>query len=430
MPRDAAAATAARRAALQVLAGCRRGQMFEPAFEAAAGTLAERDRRLAHELAAGVLRRQTELDRALAPLVTRDWEKVPPALRDILRLGAYQLRALDRVPPHAAVATSVALARQAQGERASGFVNAVLRKLAANPSLPDDESGSTSSTHPTWLLDRWRARFGPENTAALVEWNDTRPRLAVQPARTSLPELVARWRDQGVQVTPAPYDAGVYVDARRPDQLEGFEEGAFLVQDPAQALVARYAGVGDTLAYDACAAPGGKTLALSHQGTRVVAGDKSRLRVTRLRHNLARAGRGAEWALVADAAHPPIREVAAVLLDAPCLGTGTFARHPDARWRVDPGGLEQLVEQQRALLDAVASIVRPGGMLVYATCSLEPEENACQVEAFLGRHPEFQREPNRDLPPDLLTPAGDLAILPFKHRMDGAFAARLRRIPA
>lgn len=422
MPPANADVTAARRAALRILEGCRRGQLFEHALNDVAPGLEERDRRLAHELAAGVLRRQGALDQRLAPLVTRDWEKVPEPLRDILRLGAYQLESLTRVPPHAAVATSVTLARAVSGERAAGFVNAILRRVAAQH-LPIEQL----STHPAWLLERWTARYGADATAELVRWNDTKPRLAVQPAREPLEPLIEQWTKAGVGVEPAPRGMGYYVDARRPDQLEGFERGAFLVQDPAQAMVARFAYSGPGLVYDACAAPGGKTLALSHQGARVIAGDRSRLRLSRIRQNAARAGSGREFPLVGDAAAPPIRTVDTVLLDAPCLGTGTFARHPDARWRVTPDALQSLAANQRIMLGALAPLVRPGGMLVYATCSLEPEENECQVEAFLAGHPEFHREPNPNVPADLLSPLGDLAILSFRDRMDGAYAARLRR---
>lgn len=415
--------TSARRAALRILESCRRGQLFEHALNDVAPGLDDRDRRLAHELAAGVLRRQGVLDQRLALLVSHDWKKVPEPLRDILRLGAYQLESLTRIPPHAAVATSVNLARAVSGQRSAGFVNAILRKVAAQqPSIDSDPA-----THPSWLLERWLARFGPENTAALVRWNDSRPRLAVQPAREPLEPLVERWHATGITAESAPYGSGFYVEARRPDQLEGFDRGAFLVQDPAQAMVARFAYSGPGTVYDACAAPGGKTLALTRLGSSVVAGDRSRLRLKRIKENLARAGNGREFPLVADATAPPIRRVDSVLLDAPCLGTGTFARHPDARWRVTPDALATLVENQRAMLEAVAPLVRPGGMLIYATCSLEPEENECQVEAFLTNHPEFHREPSPAVPTDLLSPRGDLTILPFRDQMDGAYAARLRR---
>jgi 16S rRNA (cytosine967-C5)-methyltransferase len=158
-----------------------------------------------------------------------------------------------------------------------------------------------------------------------------------------------------------------------------------------------------------------------------VAGDVSRARVRRLAENLARAGSGREHPVVADARHPPVRPAGAVLLDAPCLGTGTFARHPDARGRVTEAGLVSLVRLQEELLERAAGAVAPGGLLIYSTCSLEPEENERQVARFLARHPEFQREASDTFPPALLSPEGDLMILPQRDHMDGAFAARLRR---
>jgi 16S rRNA (cytosine967-C5)-methyltransferase len=158
----------------------------------------------------------------------------------------------------------------------------------------------------------------------------------------------------------------------------------------------------------------------------VISADVHPTRLRRLRENLVRAGTGRELPLVADAEHPPVRQVDAVLLDAPCLGTGTFARHPDARWRVTPAALATLAARQAALLDAVADRVRPGGLLVYATCSLEPEENAEQVDRFLERHPGFEREPPAGFPASLLTESGDLMTLPQRDAMDGAYAARLR----
>jgi 16S rRNA (cytosine967-C5)-methyltransferase len=158
-----------------------------------------------------------------------------------------------------------------------------------------------------------------------------------------------------------------------------------------------------------------------------VAADVSRRRTARLAENLRRAGSGRELAVVADAAHPPIRHADVVLLDAPCLGTGTFARHPEARWRASESALAELARKQRDLLEAAADTVTDGGLLVYATCSLEPEENTRRVDAFLAAHPEFTREPSDAFPPALLTPEGDLMILPHRHGIDGAYAARLRR---
>ncbi|MGH7628489.1 MAG: 16S rRNA (cytosine(967)-C(5))-methyltransferase RsmB [Gemmatimonadales bacterium] len=425
---------AARRAALEVLRDVGRGRPLDAALAETLRALSDPDRRLAHELAAGVLRRRTGLDRRLALLVPRGLARVDPAVRDVLRLGAYQLTALDRIPPHAAVGTSVALAREAAGPQAAGFVNAVLRRLgggAARDDAPAVERGAGLAerySHPAWLVRRWEARFGREATARLLEWNNTRPRLVLQPARAPVDRIVAELRAAGVAVEPAPHHAGIVVDASRPDRLPGYARGDFTVQDPAQSLVARYAAVpAGARVYDACAAPGGKTIGLARSGARVISADVHPTRLRRLRENLARAGSGRELPLVADAAHPPVRPVDAVLLDAPCLGTGTFARHPDARWRVAPAALASLSARQAALLGGVADRVRPGGLLIYATCSLEPEENTEQVERFLRKHPEFERERPVDFPAALLTEAGDLMTLPQRDAMDGAYAARLRR---
>jgi 16S rRNA (cytosine967-C5)-methyltransferase len=159
----------------------------------------------------------------------------------------------------------------------------------------------------------------------------------------------------------------------------------------------------------------------------VVAGDVSPSRARRLQENLARAGSGREHVIVADGRRPPVRPTKAVVMDVPCLGTGTFARHPDARWRVTPEALESLVRLQAELLDRSAAVVAPGGLLVYSTCSLEPEENQSQVERFLQAHPEFRRETTGAVSPDLLSPESDLMVLPHRHGTDGAYAARLRR---
>lgn len=381
-----------------------------------------------------MLRHSDGLDDALIPLLKRGLDATDPVVRDILRLGAYQLLRLERVPRHAAVATAVELTREAVGDHATGFVNAVLRRVTAEAPITDPAgeigvaaSLARESSHPEWLVGRWLTRFGEAETRALLEWNNQHPPLVVQPSDGSIDALASRFDQAGVRHFRAPHGAGLVVEETHPDRLPGFADGAFFVQDPAQALVVRFAGIpkGATV-YDACAAPGGKTMALARTAGAVVAGDAARRRVPRLRENLARTGSGRAWPVVADAFHPPVREVDAVLLDAPCLGTGTFSRHPDARLRVRADALARIVTEQERLLDAVATRVRPGGMLCYATCSLEIEEDGAQVDAFLMRHPEFRRAPidGLDLP---LTAEGDLLILPQRHGMDGAFAARMVR---
>jgi 16S rRNA (cytosine967-C5)-methyltransferase len=430
---DTAEGLAPRRAALNVLAQVRQGRSLEAALDGALRKLDEADRRLAHEIAAGVLRRQSALDARLAPLVTRGWSRVPARLQDVLRLGAYQLIELDRVPAHAAVDTSVSLAREDAGPRAGGFVNAVLRRVGPE-SLETPAAGESAAklaqahSHPLWLVQRWIGRFGLAETERLLAWNDRRPRLVLQPAREGLAALERRWREVGIATEPAPFGAGIMTDRRRPEELPGFSEGAFVVQDPAQALIAWYADLPAGVAlYDAAASPGGKTIRFGREAAVVLAGDVNRLRVSRLVRNLRRAGSGREHAVVADARRPPVRQVGAVLLDAPCLGTGTFARHPDARLRVTPEALGRLQGLQADLLHHASEVVAPGGLLIYSTCSLEPEENEWQVDQFLARHPEFHREPSETFPPSLMSQEGDLTVVPQRHEMDGAYAARLRK---
>jgi len=387
--------------------------------------LAERDRRLAYELSAGVLRRQRELDDAL------DLGRTDPRLHDVLRLGAYQLRWLSRVPSHAAVSTSVELARETVGEESTGYVNQALRKVVGARST---EQGAESS-HPDWLVARWRARYGPDETQRLLAWNDSRPTITLQPVRWSTAQLQEALRASGVTVEQAPFAAGLSVAAAPSSvlpalrDLSGFTEGAFIVQDPAHSLVCRYAAIPrGEFVYDACAAPGGKAVALEAAGARIVAGDARLERLPRLAETTRRAG-VAIRCLAANLEAAPIREdsLAAVLVDAPCSATGTMRRHPDARWRLHPAVFARAAARQLRLLQAAAPLVRPGGLLIYATCSLEPEENESVVESFLSRHADFSRASSNAVPAELLTAAGDFQSLPQRHGIDGAYAARLLR---
>jgi 16S rRNA (cytosine967-C5)-methyltransferase len=422
-----------------MLDAVRGGATLQGARDGALANLVERDRRLAYELAAGVLRRRSQLD-GMLELATAN-----PRLHDVLRLGAYQLRALARVPAYAAVSTSVELAREVAGEKAARYVNQALRKVARDAlkdSLTVAGTGmrDAEETHPLWLVERWRVQFGHSDTKRLLTWNDSRAPLTLQPARWDVATLRARLTEAGFGVREAPCGAGVVVQAGAthpasrippPAQLPGFAEGGFVVQDPAHALVCRYAAFPPgTMVYDACAAPGGKSVALERGGASVVAGDGRRERVGRLVETARRAGVAIQVA-VADLLAAPFRSeaLAAVLVDAPCSATGTMARHPDARWRVTQRAIARAAARQRALLAAAAALVRPGGLLVYATCSLEPEENSDIVTEFLARHPQFARVPAAGaVPADLLTPAGDFQSLPQRHRMDGAYAARLGRV--
>jgi 16S rRNA (cytosine967-C5)-methyltransferase len=401
---------------------------FSDARDRTVGPLPERDRRLAYELSAGVLRWRRDLDHAL------DLRHADPRLHDILRLGAYQLRRLERVPAHAAVSTSVELARETAGEPAARYVNQALRRLAGAASTDQERRGRGAvASHPDWLLTRWRERFGTGETERLVAWNDAKPKLVLQPVRWDTTTLRTRLAAAGYAAVEAPFDAGLVVSRTPPAPLRslpGYSEGAFIVQDPAHALVCRFAAVpAGARLYDACAAPGGKAVALATTGARVTAGEGRRERLPRLRETLDRTG-VAVPIVAADLLSAPFRPGTwdAVLLDAPCSATGTMARHPDARWRITAAAIARLARRQATLLEAAAPLVRAGGVLVYATCSLEPEENERQVEAFLERHSEYERSAAQAVvSADLVSAAGDFQSLPHRHGIDGAYAARLMR---
>lgn len=366
----------------------------------------------------------------------RGLDKTDTTLVEILRLGAYQLVALGGVPDYAAVSQAVDQARAARGAKAAGFVNAVLRRVAAEgasdrafPSRDEDPVGflSTWGSHPRWLVERWLERWSFEETLQLVEADNRKPDHYLTPVCTSTTELLQTLEASGIEGEAIEGGGGsVRLPAGvAPTQALACAPRA-VVQDPAAALVAAYADVSrGTIVADLCAAPGGKALALG-AGARVVASDRSETRLRMVAENADRANRPVDL-VVADARHPAVRGVDAVLLDVPCTGTGTLARHPDARWRLSPESVEKMVDIQEAMLDGVTSCLNVGGLLVYSTCSLEPEENEVVIGRFLDRHAGFVMEPSDAVDPRFLDGAGCLRVTPQRSGFDGAFAARMRR---
>lgn len=408
-------------AALLVLRRVRDGRRFDTALDEAVTELSPADRRLAHEVAAGVLRHRHALDRRLRPLTSSAWTRVDPDVKDLLRIGAYQLTHLDRIPAYAVLSATVEVAKTAVGHRPAGMVNAVLRRLAAG----DDARTASESTldlaeqhsHPQWLVDRWLRRYGPERTETLLRHNNARPDLTIRPTRWPPDRLRAALQAADLDFDDAPFGVGFTVRSSAVRSIPGFANGAFVVQDPAQAQLLGFAALPSThRVWDACAAPGGKAAVLAAEGYRVIASDHARTRLTLLRETLQR-GAASVPVLAADARHPPFARASldAVLVDAPCSATGTLRRHPDARWRLTEGRIHALVRRQREILDAVADVVGDGGRLVYLTCSLEPEENEEQVDGFLRRYPGFYRE------------GDDLSIFPPDAGTDGGYGARMRR---
>jgi 16S rRNA (cytosine967-C5)-methyltransferase len=426
----------ARSAALEVLRAVRRGVLADRAFERCVDSLAEADRRLTQELAYGVLRLRGRLDHLLAPLVKGGLGRLDSDVIDILRLGAYQLLELDRVPAYAAVSDAVELAKASAGRGAGSLTNAVLRRVNRQyadafrfPERQSDPVGylATWGSHPRWLVERWLARAPLDEVEQLVEYNNTRP--AVHLSIVDRPEeALRRLRGAGIRADPVPQAPNsLRIDAS--ELRRALDLVQAIVQDPGAAAVLDYMALDPgSRVVDLCAAPGGKAALLAARGHQVLAFDVAARRLARIRETRSRLGLSRLLVLRADSTRPPLSGAEVLLLDAPCTGTGTLARHPDGRWRLEVGDLESMTDLQQRLLEAAAQALAPGGLLVYATCSLEPEENEEQVEAFLNRHVDFGLEAPAGgrLSSDLLGAEGELRILPQRHGMDGTYAARLR----
>jgi 16S rRNA (cytosine967-C5)-methyltransferase len=409
----------ARRAALRLLdAVLRRGEPLDLALPAATRALpVPSDRALAHAIAAETLRRLTDLD-ALIDTATRLRLPDDAKARFALRIALVQALALG-TPPHAAIATVLPLVDGGPRKLVHGVFGTLMRQGAALPELP---------ALPATVAERWRAAWGETVAEAAA-----RAIAAPPPLDLSL---------AGADVTApkgerlAPNHVRLHGGGSVPD-LPGFAEGAWWVQDLAASIPARLIGRDAGTALDLCAAPGGKTLQLAAAGWQVTAVDSSEPRLARLRENLTRTR------LDAQVIHADVRDWApaapaqTVLLDAPCSATGIFRRHPDVLYRARPAIVSEMAELQRALLSRAAEWVAPGGTLVYATCSLEPEEGEAQIEAFLSARPDFALRPAQagELPQGITPdPRGWVRTLPGtlaeQGGCDGFFVARLMRASA
>ena len=413
----------------------RAGELLDPAFARIVQQALPRDRAWAQELVYGTFRLRGRIDYLLSGFVKRGLDKLEPDVLDILRLGAYQLLEMHGVPAYAAVSQSVELTRSIKARGAIGLVNAVLQsvrrsgKQMREPSSDEADQLSAWGSHPVWLVERWTRYYGAAATRALMQANNERPELYLRLLGIEASDAVNRLRADGMSAET------VSSVPRAIRLLEGNVVRALelipaVVQDPAAMLVVQFAEFSHEPMADLCAAPGGKSLAATVSDAAppawVLAADVSWARLQRIRENRHRLRSTNLALIVGDARRPPIRVLPQILIDAPCTGTGTLRRHPDGKWRLSESDLAALVVLQREILDGVASCVAPGGLLVYATCSLEPEENEQQVEHFLEQHREFTVEPPR-VRSQAWERDGFLRVWPQEQGFDGAFAARLRR---
>ncbi len=398
--------------------------LTDPALQA----LPQRDRAFARRMTATTLRRLGQLDTILDTLLERPLAPKLHSLRNILRLGLAQLL-FDDVPAYAAVDTTVALTRTLKLNRYIKLANAIMRRAQREASTLRQTPAVPTNT-PGWLWNRWVAHYGPENAAAIAQQH-----LAIPPLDLTVPQDAAAWAERlGGSLLPT--GSLRLTDAGRIDELPGYDEGAWWVQDGAAAIPARLlqAGAG-TPVLDLCAAPGGKTAQLAATGAAVTAVDRGDKRLATLQSNLQRLGLTADCIPADAVTYQPPDKQSHILLDAPCTATGTLRRNPDIAWTRTEDDLQRAAAAQTKLLHAAAKLLGPGGTLVYAVCSLEPEEGEQQVENLLSIEPDLQRGPidARETGglDECITAAGDLRTLPCHLAelggLDGFFAARLRR---
>jgi 16S rRNA (cytosine967-C5)-methyltransferase len=447
----------ARNTVLQVLNTLDRGhQTLDGILDAITANtihLSRRDRSLFNALIFGVLRWRGRLDYIISHFSNTPLKKVEPAVLNILRLGLFQIIYMDRIPDSAAVNTAVELTRKIGALRAAGFVNALLRNAAANyndvafPTLKSDPVAFFATAHslPAWLARRWNHRYNPETLTALCNTVNAIPPITIRTntLKATRQQLMLSLEGDAENISPAPHapDGILMKKLKRPiPELPAFKNGWFQVQDEAAQLVSLLLDPqpGESV-LDACAGLGGKTAHLAqlmkNKGN-IAAMDKDEKKLQQLGHEMQRLGISIVRPTCHDLNLTPgtkLRgEFDRILLDAPCSGLGVVRRNPDIKWKSDEADLKRHARVQKRFLENLVQMIKPYGILVYAVCSVEPEENEAVVDTFLKKHPEFviDKSPGK-LPITLhsrVEPAAGFKTLPLFNHMDGFYFVRLKRI--
>jgi 16S rRNA (cytosine967-C5)-methyltransferase len=414
------------------------------------GAVDERDRALLTEIVYGTLRWRGKIDAELAKYLHRALSRTDARVRNLLRLTCYQLLFLDRIPDYAAVSEAVEIAKLYRDKKSASFINAVLRNLLRgkppNPIRSENQSSfslAAENSHPEWLVKMWTAQFGLESAVRLMRANNDKPPLVVRAnsLKCTRDQLLGFLLEVGVTAKPTHQSPqGVSIQsAGAVENLPGFAEGLFQVQgESSQLIAALLSAMPGERILDACAAPGGKAThiaeTMKNRGE-IIAIDKSAAGIGKLRENLTRLGINSVWPCRADVSHQLDDDFSGpydrILVDAPCSGFGTLRSHPEIKWHRDPTDVRRLSVLQSKILDCVAPHLKTGGVLVYATCTLTEEENECNVQSFLARHPGFELENAASYLPSeaqQMTKANYFEALPSRDDTDGFFAARMKRI--
>lgn len=402
--------------------------------------MAGRDRRFAARLVQGTLEHLLTIDAKLNAVSKTPVRKMKPFVRALLRVSAYQLLYLDSVPASAVCSEAVKLAKRRGFAGLSGFVNGVLRTIARDPSLPDGDLALRYSM-PAWITNRFLARFGEEETERILQaFLEPRPvTVRRNLSRVSEKDFLASLAGDGAEAEPLPLCDGCYFlkNYERIDRLEAFRKGWLFVQDVSSMLAAEAAGVRPGQAVlDVCAAPGGKTFyvadRMENRG-RIVACDKTEAKAALLAENRDRCGFSSVEIRVRDAREPEPAFTEAfdlVIADLPCSGLGTLGHKPEIRYRVTEAQIRELAALQREILSQVWRYVKPGGVLLYSTCTMTVEENEENISWFLSESPFAPDSLDPYLPESLRGQggaSGSLTLIPGRHTGDGFFLARCRR---
>lgn len=407
--------------------------------------LSGQDKALLYEIVHGVTRWMGRLDWILNGFYKGQFSKAIPNLKNGLRVALYQIMFLDRVPDHAAVNEAVEFVKKLQGQKPADLTNAILRNIIRSkngiryPDPNEDVIGYLGAyySHPAWMVKRYLERFGKEETEKLLIANNEKPYLTlrINALKTNAEEFKRLLESVNLKYRPGKY-LSEFVQLQNLTNItawEYFGKGYFNIQDESAGLACKLLDVKPGMnILDMCAAPGGKTAylgSLMNNTGMITALDRYDARLNLVRSNNTRLGLTCVSTVEFDALDFESAPFDRVLADVPCSGSGTLSKKPDIKWKKDVFDLRQMSEIQTKLINKAASLVKPGGVLVYSTCSIEPEENYLIVKKFLENHPEFKLESAKDkFPDEIVDENGCIQTYPHIHQMDGAFSAKLIRI--
>ncbi|HEY6952871.1 MAG TPA: 16S rRNA (cytosine(967)-C(5))-methyltransferase RsmB [Bacteroidota bacterium] len=402
------------------------------------------DKGLMNEIVTGVVRWQMKLDWVLTGFFHGNFTKAETNIKNALRVALYQILMLDKVPQSAAVNEGVEFIKRLRGQKVADLVNAVLRNIIRNldniryPDPAEDRIRHLAviESHPIWLVNKWVARFGYDEAKQLLAANNRRPELTLRVNRlkiqydyflTQLSQLQVQFTRSNVleYFVRVQHMGGI-------GSSEMFKQGFFSVQDESGGLAVQLLDPrpGERI-IDLCSAPGGKTTFIGEMmknSGEIVSVDRYETRLNLVKNSVQRLGISNAHFVVADATSVQVPQGDKVLVDAPCSGLGVLAKKPDAKWRREPDDIRDLVKLQQAILENATTLVKPGGTIVYSTCTMEPEENLGVVKEFLTNHQEFTIEPpGETVPKEAVSAEGFIETFPHRHGMDGSFAIRLRK---